>query len=286
MRLPFKTAWGEYSNTNKTYYLGTVSPMSPKEPATGSFPYLVTSGLSPREREKLEQRLKQKTNEMIEKFAGLIHKTKCHLEEKGMTGKDLHVAFRNAPFKKKLFRKIKNANDLNKFLLILSDFWSFFDYEPLAFIINNCCKPLIPDFEEYRKQFTSYCQQRLSEIPEGSFDIKGHKLRGKENNYLYLKCDEKFDYQHSKLSDVKTLEFRISELLAVDIVLIKISKGCLELVFMNLSNNLPSQIDDELAEEIKKLGIVRMRSDFCTYFGYTERRYACLYFFNCTCILL
>ncbi len=170
----------------------------------------------------------------------------------------------------KAYKAVEEISDLDELILKLSDYWSFFDYEILTFIINKCqCTNIAADLRNYEDRFKSYCQRRLCEVPKGTI-----KIKAKDRHRFYLKCDENFSYNKSKLWDIKILSDKLSKLLDTKLVLRHIKKGCLELTFTALSD-VHFPLSGQQKEELKEIGIVRMYSMSQEYCGHTvqEARY-------------
>ena len=182
--------------------------------------------MSEGERARLIAQLQVESNEMQDKFAMLVDKTREELERQNKTGQDFQVLVKHC-HKSKLYHIFQKHNSIKTIFLKLSDYWSFFDYEFLGMIISHYCQSLIANLDSYIEHFKAYCQRRLCEIPIDVFKTKqAHK------NNLYIKCDENFE--EFKLIDLKTIEIKLSKLLDKELYILRIDEGCIEVVFNSL----------------------------------------------------
>ena len=109
------------------------------------------------QKDDLLTKLMEDFDKIKQKFAGLVDDTLQSLRHNNVNLEELKVAVKEYLPNKvhNLFSNAKSLNDM--FLEDLSEYWSFFDYELLAFIINRRCKELRGDLDEY-----NYCNvQRI-----------------------------------------------------------------------------------------------------------------------------
>ncbi len=107
--------------------------------------------------------MKNETDEMKEKFAVLIGRTLLSLRKHEVSIGELKSLLKqlNASKKSKLSNKLKKVTLINKAFDVLFNFWSFFDYKILGFIIKSFCLDLNQEFEEYVSKFKEYCNRRV-----------------------------------------------------------------------------------------------------------------------------
>lgn len=204
------------------------------------------------ERERLELRLECESEDMQNEFAILAAKTMLSLSELNVPPvKKLKFLIENSKFYRKVYEAIENVDDFNSVMSCLSDYWSFFDYQLLELIIRTFCGNLTDKLEEYEGKFKEFCQRRLCEVPKGALGV-----RAENGDALYLKIDDNFSYKKTKVLDVKKLEYRLSKLLDTELVLLRIDEGCLELIFICLSD-MP-ELNSLLKQQLKQLGIIYM----------------------------
>ena len=127
--------------------------------------------------------------------------------------------------------ELKDVTDLSDALLILSDHWSFFDFELLRALIKGFCNKnveLMLEFNEYESNFKLYCERRLCEIPADSFNAG---VSQKKRSHLHVKLDEVFNV---KTKDIKRLNRKLSDMLQTNVRLLNIEEGCIELIYITL----------------------------------------------------
>ncbi len=187
--------------------------------STSRFPYLKTPDLSDAQRETLKRRLKNETDEMKEKFAVLIGRTILSLRKYEVSIDELKLLLNqlNAPKKSKLSKKLKKVTDISKAFEVLSNFWSFFDYKILGFIIKKFCFDVNQDFEEYESKFKEYCHRRVCEVPDDSYSTKLSK--SEEKKKLHIQIDQNFmdETRKLKMKDLKDLSDILEDILDTDI---------------------------------------------------------------------
>ena len=203
------------------------------------------------ERARLERRLIDESNKMRNAFATLAYKTRASLLTHNVSVRALKFLIENSEFYDKVYESIEDIDDFDKVMSCLSDYWSFFDYHLLEFIIKSCCSELTGMLEEYEGQFKLFCQRRLCEVPEGELEV-----RAEDKGSLCMKIDDRFRYKKSKVLDIKELEHKLSKLLDTKLVLRKIEKGCLELTFICLHAGPP--LSSQLKQQLRELGVLKM----------------------------
>ena len=199
-----------------------------------------------------------------QQFAGLVDSTLQSLRHNNVNLEELKVAVKEYLPNEvhNLFSNAKSLNDL--FLEDLSEYWSFFDYELLAFIIKRRCKELQGDLDEYIAMFKEYCKRKYSEVPT-VFNSKAHK---RYYNLTVKVCGE---FDHITMEQVKEIECQLQKITGLDLSLARIGDGCIELVFISLSGEddmLPLSVQDK--EKLSEMGILKLYSDKCVYYDNGE----------------
>lgn len=115
-------------------------------------------------------RLELESKEMARKFAVLVsqtgrvlHHQKATVQDLILLIKNLHPCFEsNSNILIKKLSSLENA-DVTGALYIMSDYWSFFDYELLSSNIEGCqdSPELKSRLDEYVVQFKQFCERRL-----------------------------------------------------------------------------------------------------------------------------
>lgn len=215
------------------------------------FPYLKAPDMDEGQKKRLLCRLEYESEKIQAEFSGLVDKVKTSLENQIMCS-DLVVLIDYSPWKR-LVDIFRQASSISVLFLNLRQYCSFFDYELISFIIRHRCPELISYLDEYVSKFDKYCQKRLCEVPVDVFKMKDHI------NNLYVKYDGTVNI---KLERIKKLECQLSELLGIDLYLLKVEDGCIKLVFgrtHDLVDIFP--LNSQQREKLSKLGILRLYSE-------------------------
>lgn len=200
------------------------------------------------------------SDEMQWKFAILVDRTRESLETQKVTCSTLSVLLQHSQ-ENKILNLTRKCKTIRKLFLKLADYWTFFDYEFLRYIIVRHCSELKSELTEYESSFKQYCKRRLCELPANVFGNTG------DRNNLYVKIDRNFTT--SKVKDVKKLECRLSRLLDTELCLLKVEKGCIKLTFTCLSE-FHSPLSHQHIEKLKEMKITRLYSDSKEYFNSTS----------------
>ena len=212
------------------------------------------------QKDDLLTKLMEDFDKIKQKFAGLVDDTLQSLRHDNINLEELKVAVKEYLPNKvhNLFSNAKSLNDM--FLEDLSEYWSFFDYELLAFIINRRCKELKGDLDEYIAMFKEYCKRKYSEVPT-VFNSKAHK------RYYNLTAKVCGEFDHITMEQVKEIECQLQKITGLDLSLARIGDGCIELVFISLSGEddlLPLSVQDK--EKLSEMGILKLYSDKCVHY--------------------
>lgn len=218
------------------------------------FPYLNAPDMDEGRKERLLCWLEVESEKIESEFSGLVDKAKTSLEKNEITCSDLVVLIGYSPWKK-IVDVFNKASSISVLFQNLGQYCSFFDYELISYIISRKCPELVSDLDEYVSKFNKYCQKRLCEVPVDVFKMKNHI------HNLYVKYDGTVDI---KLERIKKLECRLSELLGIDLYLLKVEDGCIKLVFGRTHDLAP--LNSQQREELSKLGILRLYSEIEYYY--------------------
>ncbi len=184
---------------------------------------LITLDLSTDERQALEARLVAETEQMRSEFTILLGKTVNSLEKRGIKTEHLMLIFRR--HYKGLYRRLNRRDSIALIFTKADDYWSFFEYEVLAIIINvHGSTDDKRNIDHYIEQLREYCKRRICEVP-----LRAFKKKSDKREELYLKVERSLDYPMKKL---KKLEYRLSHILSHNLHLVNIKRGCLELTFV------------------------------------------------------
>lgn len=64
-------------------------------------------------------------------------------------------------------QEVNDAINANKIYNILTNYWSFLDYENLESIADNMCGE-VEEMKRYSKEVEEFCKRRVSELPPDS----------------------------------------------------------------------------------------------------------------------
>ena len=197
------------------------------------------------------------------KFAVLVDNTLQSLKAQNISLEKLKVVIKTYLSEKEMLKLFKNVKSLQH--LFMKDYWSFFDYELIAVIIESHCKELKPLLAEYVAIFNEYCKRRCSEVPTDFMS----KTAGKKYYTLTVKISKELDQMMMK--DVKELERQLKLFTNQDFVLSHFEDGCIELIFISLSEEGDiSAISDEHKEELFQMNVLKIYSANCVYYDNGE----------------
>ena len=254
---------GVWSIIGDVYVINDICLHALGPPKKSNFPHLKTDGLTKIERDDLLTKLMEDYSMIKQEFACLVYSTLQSLKSQNKTLEELAVAVEMYLPQHGVRTLFSSAESLNHmFLKNLSEYWSFFDYELLAFIIKSQCKELQADLNEYIKMFKEYCKRKFSEVPT----YFNSKAGGKFYYNLIVKIKEEFD--HITMEQVKEVESRLKMCTGLDLSLSRVGDGCIELVFISLSGELPLSFQDK--EELYEMGVLKLYSANCVYYDRGE----------------
>ena len=216
-------------------------------PGRSRLPYL---DVNVEERVDLERRLIAESSKMQNQFQSLASQTRDSLLAQCISVSSLEYLFRGSSFTL-VYKAIKDINEFNDLMSCLSDYWSFFNYELLQFIIKRYCRGLTDELEKYKGEFKLFCERRLCEVPEGTLGVKAEEKKC----MCCLKMDNKFSYKYSKIGDIKNLEDELSNLLNRKLILRRIDEGCLNITFICLS--CKPLLTSLLKQQLRRLGVLK-----------------------------
>ena len=189
--------------------------------------------LSDDELENLEYRITKDITEIHEKFATLQTQIRESLSSKGVCANKVaaHViAYGIVPQTSDEKLKFLKHDTFEEVFSILSDHWSFLDYDLLKSIVKNYGNKNEENMiEEYQKQLELFCKRRVSEVPKGFIQNKSeYDLRDKM--IIKMKCD------HPRLKDIKDLKAKMCSAMGIEqpakLQIVDIRLGCVEVIFL------------------------------------------------------
>ena len=181
----------------------------------------------------LQAQLSNDLQTIQRKFAALLSNTRrslrnhCDLDDVATCAIDLAFIASNKNISLLGDHKddILKATSVNQIFNILTAFWSFFNYDLLEHIIEECDvdKAALRDYQDALKVF---CERRVSELPQ-------NVLKGVDFNRD--KVWVKMELNNPTLREINNLKGRIAQILEVPVsglFLNDIQSGCVQLEFL------------------------------------------------------
>ena len=113
---------------------------------------------------------------------------------------------------------------------ILSDHWSFLDYDLLKSIVKNYgSEDDEGKIEEYQKELQLFCERRVSEVPKGFIQRKRSEHDQQDKVIIKLKLDD------PRLRDIKDLKTKLCDVMGIEPATLQIEdiqQGCVEVTFL------------------------------------------------------
>ena len=182
--------------------------------------------------QNLEYRLKKDVTEIHEKFATLQTQIRESLSNKGVCAKKVaaHViAYGIVQQTSDEKLKFLKHDGLEEVFSILSDHWSFLDYDLLKSIVKNYGneheKSII---EKYQKQLELFCERRVSEVPKGF-------IQNKSEHDLHDEVIIKLNRDHPRLKHIEDLKPKVCNVMGIEpatLQIIDVRHGCVEVIFL------------------------------------------------------
>ena len=191
-------------------------------------------------------------------FAILVAQTGLSLKRRSATVNSLISVLGDAS---QVTKKLKNETGLSNALSIISDFWSFFDFEILGAVINGICgdeADLREALKTYMSDFEHFCERKICEVP----DFFNAEVKQKGHTYLYVKLDESFTIL---LKKIKRITAWLSKKLNTSMRLLKIKDDSVELIYTSLSEEISFSEQKEDQEELLQMGISEIFSKILYY---------------------
>ena len=226
-----------------------------------NFPFLRVNieVLTKEEKEELLFRLSDESKTILDSFARLVTHTQMHLRHSNTAADDLRTLFREKEIDE-LANQINSTDTIPAIWFKIKDgkYWSFFNYELLANIINCFCMgtPLIAELNGYLSEFKIYCQRRVSEVPRGS--LRGeHVVQQSLSSIFKVKMDDKFSVEQSNLQTVKNMQLQLEKILnKKPILLFDVEGGCIEITFRYFNDLSPLKKRERAA--LAKIGVIKL----------------------------
>ena len=206
-------------------------------PSVSSFPYLDLSGLTHEQQEELRGKLWFETREIVIKFQELVSATIQSLVTRKVSKEMLvsHVmALRvfDSVYKRRTslhHRSFTFQSDIPSVFEVLSDFFSFFNYQVIEYIIIALgTEQDNENLQAYKKQFSQYAKRRIFEcLPEFG------PVSDADHADIFVKLDSHYD--DYTVAEIEGFRHKLNEILCVSsqgiLRLCRVEKGCIQLMF-------------------------------------------------------
>ena len=225
-----------------------------------NFPFLRANikDLTKEEKNELMFRLSDESKTILNSFARLVTHTQMHLRCSNTAADDLRTLFRECEIEE-LANQIDPTDTIPAIWVKIKEgkYWSFFNYELLANIINCFCMgtPLIAELNGYLSEFKIYCQRRVSEVPRGS--LRCVHVVQQSSSIFKVKMDDKFSIEKSNLQTVKNMQLQLEKILnKKPILLFDVEGGCIEITFRYFNDLYPLKKREKAA--LAKIGVIKL----------------------------
>ena len=194
---------------------------------------------------------------VIFKFSSLVYQTLQLLKDSSKNPGDLRALIKTyLPGNTEILEHFVAAKTFDD--LFDHNYWSFFDYELLALVINNCCDELNWMLTDYVTTFKAYCCRRVSEVPTPFTSVRG------KHYTIRVKLAKEFD--SLTMNEVKDVEARLIKIIKTDLHLLKFESGCIVIVFTSLSKDDMLPLTEVQKCELFQLSVLKLYSDNHVYF--------------------
>ena len=147
-------------------------------PSAISFPYLNLSGLTHEQQEELGRRLRSESRQLMIQFQELVSATIKSLITRNVPLREIvsHVMILGVyspvfkepqvPVLCHRFKELKNADTIPKVFMVLKDYFSFFNYHIIEYIIKELgTAEDKAKLQKYNEDFNQYAKRRIFECP-------------------------------------------------------------------------------------------------------------------------
>lgn len=207
-----------------------------------TFPSLKLQGLSEREQQDRMSKLERESEEMDSKFNQLSIEICQSLKDRNVSKDSLVVCLTGLNTVKNIYqgpdqcllrkqrRKLLESENIDQVWLIISDYFSFFNYQLVELIASKMgTEEDKKKVEAYEKDFHMYAKRRIYECPSEF----GSKLTSEDDSIdLIVKLDQTYD--ECETCHLKTFEKKLSDILRLEYGVMRLCRvypGCYELIF-------------------------------------------------------
>ena len=220
-------------------------------PSASSFPYLDLSGITHEQQQELRGRLQFESQQIMIRFQELVSATIESFIRQNVSLDKLvsHVmtlgAFKpvfrepQVPLFQYCFKELKSADTIPKIFLVLKDYFSFFNYHIIEYIIKALgTAEDKAKLQKYKDDFNQYAKRRIFECQPDFGPINDE-----DHADIFVKVDAQ--YENYIVAEIEVFRHKLSEILRVSsegvLRLCRVEEGCFQLTFQ-----VPSFVQDEI----------------------------------------
>ena len=137
------------------------------------------------------------------------------------------------------------CDSLEEIFVILSDYWSFLDYDLLKSIVKNFGnEDEESKIEGYQKELQLFCDRKVSEVPKEFIQKRLEHINVHEEVIIKLKLDD------PRLRDITDLKAKLCDVMDIEpakLQIIDVRKGCVEIIFL-----IPKHMSDVFKKPLTK----------------------------------
>ena len=156
------------------------------------------------------------------------------------------------------FQELKSADTIPKIFLVLKDYFSFFNYHIIEYIINALgTAEDKAKLEKYKKDFSQYAKRRIFECQPDFGPISDA-----DHADIFVKVDAQ--YENYTVAEIEVFRHKLSELLRVSsqgvLHLCRVEEGCFQLTFQ-VSSFVQQEIfplSREQERAVTAMGVIKL----------------------------
>ena len=203
----------------------------------------------------LQARLEGESQAIRLEFASLVISAEREMTQQNFTHQDMirTIIYYDSSLKS----EFDSANSIPDVFIIANNFWSFFNYDLLEYIISSF--QLVnanAHVQQYKTSFQEYCKRRLYECPS---KVGGaHNDTGKR---VVLKLDDRMNLQQSTMQDLRSLQYQVSKVTGLEVMqLLRIEEGSLKLVYRVPHNAIEriNFLSQTQRDNLAKIGVLKI----------------------------
>lgn len=189
------------------------------------------------------------TNKLKRAFATLVYKLQKELEDLSKFD-DVTKVLKH--LRENLLTGCKSISDVFE---KIGPHISFFDFGIIKLLVSTLGSTATKKkLKKYKAMFCEFCKQRVCETPNDAFgDVS------KSEKVFVMKIDK--NIQTLEMKEVKSLQVEVCEVLEIDLRLLQVKEGCIELCFKSLGFDGVTTVTQKQQDILKSLSILSIIYD-------------------------